>query len=208
MAARTIAIYTRVSTSRQDLRSQEPDLKAWVEAEADGRRVAWYRDKHTGRSVDRPALKRLERDIRAGKVETLVVWRNDRMVRRLRHLLAFLEELDERKVEYVSLKDGGLLSGGSASARAFRNMLAVFAEYESELISERTRAGQAAARRRGVTWGGRKPGQRYRLTPERLRALRALLDEGLPKTVIARQLGISRSTVYDGLRILRGDHGG
>ncbi len=202
MAARFIAMYMRVSTSRQDLRSQEPDLKAWVEKEAGDRRVVWYRDKHTGRSMDRPALKRLERYLRAGKIETLVVWRNDRLGRRMRHLLGFLEELDELQVRYVSLKDGGLLNGDSASGRAFRSMLAVFSQYESDLISERTLAGQAAARKRGITWGGRKPGHRYRLTPERLQALKAMLDQGLSKTAISRQLGISRSTVYEGLKLL------
>ena len=80
-----------------------------------------YRDRHTGRSLDRPALGRLERDIIAGKVGTVVVWRNDRMGRRARQLLVFLEDLDERKIDYISVRDGHL-TGDSASAKIFRHM--------------------------------------------------------------------------------------
>ena len=106
MDDRSIALYVRVSTTRQDLRAQEPELRAWVEAKAGKRKITWYRDKHTGRSMDRPAINRLERDIEARKIGTIVVWRNDRMGRRARQLLEFLERLDELKIDYVSLRDG------------------------------------------------------------------------------------------------------
>lgn len=81
MHDRELALYVRVSTNRQDLRAQGPELKAWVEDNAGERPVKWYRDKHTGRSMNRPALKKLERTIADGNVGTLVVWRNDRMGR-------------------------------------------------------------------------------------------------------------------------------
>lgn len=198
---RAIAVYLRVSTTRQDLRAQEPEVREWVRENRRDRPVQWYRDQHTGRSLDRPALQQLEKDIAAGKVGTVVVWRNDRMGRRARHLLAFLEDLDERGVRYISIREGHL-TGESAAAKMFRHMLAGMAEYESNVISERTRAALAAKRARGETWGGRKPGQRYRLTESKLQSVRALLAEGLPKAEIARQLSISRSTVYEAIKLL------
>jgi DNA invertase Pin-like site-specific DNA recombinase len=202
MDAKAVAVYLRVSTPQQDLRAQEPDLKAWIQANAADRPVRWYRDTGTGLTMDRPALNRLERDIKAGLLDTLAVWRNDRLGRRAGQLLAFLEDLDGRGIAYISLRDGGFLTGEGAAARMFRHMLAGMAEYESNLISERTRAALEAKRARGESWGGRKKGQRYRLTPEKLRALKALLVEQMPKAQIARQLGLSRSAVYEAIKIL------
>ena len=63
MNLRAIAVYLRVSTSRQDLRSQEPEFQTWLQINAGDRPVVWYRDQHAGRSLDRPALERLERDL-------------------------------------------------------------------------------------------------------------------------------------------------
>ena len=100
------------------------------------------------------------------------------MGRRARQLLVFLEDLDERKIDYISVRDGHL-TGDSASAKIFCHMLVGMAEYESNLISERTRAGLTAKKARGETWGGRKKGQRYRLTLEKLQAVKGLLAEGL-----------------------------
>jgi DNA invertase Pin-like site-specific DNA recombinase len=76
---RHVAVYLRVSSKKQDHRSQEPDLKRW--AEAQGKSVKWYRDKATGRTMDRPAWNRLEAAIRAGEVSAVVVWRLDRLGR-------------------------------------------------------------------------------------------------------------------------------
>ena len=62
-----IALYARVSSRRQDTRSQEPDLTVWAEHSADGQPVQWYRDRMTGRTMDRPGWNRLESDINAGR---------------------------------------------------------------------------------------------------------------------------------------------
>ena len=73
-AAATIAIYARVSSKQQDIRSQEPDLKRWAEAFSDGP-VKWYTDKASGSAMDRPGWKRLEEDLAVGKIAKIVVWR-------------------------------------------------------------------------------------------------------------------------------------
>ena len=68
-----IAIYVRVSTRRQDTKSQEPDLRRWAAAYADGVPIKWYRDKHTGTRMDRPEWNNLEGAMRAGKVSPGII---------------------------------------------------------------------------------------------------------------------------------------
>ena len=98
------AIYMRVSTRRQDTASQEPELRRWAEShEGDSH---WYRDTYTGTSMDRPGFRQMMRDIEAGRVDTLVVWRLDRLGRTARGLTALFEDLIRCKVNLISLKDG------------------------------------------------------------------------------------------------------
>ena len=138
---RHIAIYARVSTRRQDTKSQEPDLKRWIDAYADVP-VKWYRDKATGKNMDRPGWNRLEAAVDAGNVSALVVWRLDRLGRTASGLTALFEKLISKKVNLVSLRDGVDLS--TAAGRLIANVLASVAAYENEVRSERIVAGQHA----------------------------------------------------------------
>src|SRR5947209_3428366 len=113
------AIYVRVSTKQQDQRSQEPDLKRWAQSQEG--EVAWYRDTFTGRSMERPGMERLLADVREGKVGTVVVWRLDRLGRTAKGLTALFEELREKGVGLVSLKDGLDLS--TPAGRLMANVL-------------------------------------------------------------------------------------
>jgi DNA invertase Pin-like site-specific DNA recombinase len=201
MKKKGIAVYVRVSSMGQDLRSQEPDLKIWVRAHGRGHDVSWYHETFTGKTLKRPVMDRLEESIRAGKVGTLVVWRLDRLGRTAVETLRFLDDLEAAGVRFVSVRDG--VDAGTASGRLLRTILAGFAEYEREVISERIRAGITRARAAGKRWGGRKQGLRPKLTPKTLRSIRALLKEGTPKAEVARQLQLDRSTVYDAMRLLR-----
>jgi putative DNA-invertase from lambdoid prophage Rac len=83
-----------------------------------------------------------------------------------------------------------------------RTILAGFAEYEREVISERIRAGIARARAAGKRWGGRKEGVRPKLTRQTLRSIATLLKSGTPKAEIARLLHLDRSTVYEAMRLV------
>ena len=76
-------------------------------------------------------------------------------------------------------------------------------EILGEIIGERITAGVRRAKAAGKRWGGRKQGDRYKLTDEKLRAVRQLLATGTKKTAIARQLGISRNSVYRAIEALR-----
>ncbi len=124
-----IAVYLRVSTKQQNLRSQRPDLKRWAEAQSDP--IRWYSDRYTGRTMDRPGWSNLERDILAGKVSKVVVWRLDRLGRTARGLTALFEELRQRGVVLVSLKEGLDLS--APAGRMMANVLASMAQFETEI---------------------------------------------------------------------------
>ena len=190
---RYIAIYVRVSSRQQDTRSQEADLRRWVEAYADAP-VKWYRDKFTGKTMDRPGWKRLEAEMIAGKVSKVVVWRLDRLGRTAAGLTALFEDLQRRGIGFEALRDKVDLS--TAAGRLMANVLASVAAYENEVRSERIRAGQAAARDNGKRWGGSQKGRRIKVTPEQVHTIRRLKDEGEKIAAIARATGLSRPTIY------------
>ncbi len=189
---KVIAAYLRVSTKQQYQRSQEPDLKRWVQSQEG--EVVWYRDHFTGKTMRRPGMDRLLGDIRAGKVGTVVVWRLDRLGRTAKGLTALFEELRERGVGLVSLKDGLDLS--TPAGRLMANVLASVAAYETEVRAERVLAGQAAARAAGKRWGGSKKGRLLKVTEEQLAVVQRMRAEGKKIAAIARATGLSRPTVY------------
>jgi len=192
---RFIAIYMRVSSRQQDTKSQEPDLKRWVDAYADGVPVKWYQDKFTGKTMDRPGWKRLEADMIAGNVTKIVVWRLDRLGRTAAGLTALFEDIQRRHVGFEALKDKVDLS--TAAGRLMANVLASVAAYENEVRSERIRAGQAVALANGKRWGGSQKGRRITVTTEQVQAVHRLKGEGEKVTAIARATGLSRPTVYN-----------
>lgn len=189
------AIYVRVSSKRQDLASQLPDLERW--AAAQGEQVKWYRDKFTGKTMDRPGWQKLQAAIERGEVAKVVVWRLDRLGRTAAGLTRLFAELQECKIGLVSLKDGIDLS--TPAGRMLANVLASIAQFETELRAERVRAGQAAAKAAGKSIGGRKAGVRVRLTEEKERAVKRLHKSGASISEIARTLELSRPTVYKAL---------
>ncbi len=192
--SRHIGIYVRVSSRQQDQRSQESDLKRWEAALAGGQAVKWYRDKASGRTMDRPAWRRLEADIDGGCVSKVVCWRVDRLGRTASGLTALFEKLISRQVGLVSLRDG--LDLATPAGRLLANVLASVASYESEVRRERQQAGIDAARARGKTWGGSRKGRRLTVTAEQVEQAKRLKAEGMKVARIARAIGLSRPTVY------------
>jgi DNA invertase Pin-like site-specific DNA recombinase len=191
-----IAIYLRVSSKRQDTRSQIPDLKRWADAQDDP--IRWFEDKQTGTTMERPGWLALEQSIRSGKVSQVVVWRLDRLGRTASGLTALFDELRERKVNLVSIKDGLDLS--TSAGRLMANVLASVAQYESEVRGERVRAGQAVAKANGKKWGGSKAGIRKKVDRTKERLIKRMRDDGESVSAIAKTLGLSRPTVYDVLK--------
>ena len=190
------AIYVRVSTADQDHASQLPDLKRWEQAH-DGP-VRWFRDKYTGKTMERPGMSKLLAELHVGKLERIVVWRLDRLGRTARGLCELFDELQARKVDLVSLRDGFSLA--TPSGRLQARILASVAEFEHEVRSERIKAGIAEAKRRGKRWGGSKPGWYYRVKPDQEKAIIEMVERGDAIAKVARVTGLSRPTVY---RVLR-----
>jgi DNA invertase Pin-like site-specific DNA recombinase len=173
------AIYCRVSTKDQSHASQLPDLERW--AEAHGAPVEWFKDTFTGKTMNRPGMDRLIEGLRAGRLERIVVWRLDRLGRTTKGLCQLFDELTERKVDLVSLKDGFSLA--SPAGRLHARILASVAEYETEIRAERVAAGQAVARRKGKRWGGSKKGWRWKVTDEQQAAILEMHAAGKPSTL-------------------------
>src|SRR5208337_1215094 len=186
------AIYLRVSHRDQSHASQLPDLERWAEAH-DGP-IEWFKDTFTGRTMDRPGMDRLLTELRAGRLCRIVVWRLDRLGRTTRGLCQLFEELGERKVDLVSLKDGFSLA--SPAGRLHARILASVAEYETEVRAERVAAGQAVAKRKGKTWGGSKKGWRWKVSDDQVTAIKEMKAARTPIAKIARITGLSRPTIY------------
>ena len=192
----TIAVYLRVSTKSQDVASQEPELRRWA-AQQEGE-VRWYRDRFTGKTMERPAFTRLLRHVRIGEVQQVAVWRLDRLGRTAKGLTTLFDELTELNVRLVSLRDGLDLS--TAAGRLMANVLASVAAYETEVRAERILAGQAAARAKGKKWGGSEKGRRIKVNDEQIRLIHRMKAEGEKVAAIARATGLSRPTIYDVLK--------
>jgi DNA invertase Pin-like site-specific DNA recombinase len=175
--------YARVSTNDQDLALQ---LDALESAGA----IRVFSDAGSGALVDRPQLTACLGYLRDG--DTLAVWRLDRLGRSLRHLVTLIDELSSRGVQFRSLTEA--IDTSTPGGRLQLGIFAALAEFERELISERTRAGIAAARRRG-----REPGRRRVMTASKIRAAKALKAEGMRMTQIAAELSVSRSALYAAL---------
>jgi DNA invertase Pin-like site-specific DNA recombinase len=186
----TTAYYYRASSKSQDLRSQEPDMKAHAASVPD---AVFYRDRFTGKTLERPGWNRLWHDVQAGKVNRIIVWRLDRLGRTVSGLSRLFEELQQRRVGLVSIRDG--LDLNTAAGRLMAHVLASVAAYELEVRTERQRAGIEAARAEHggrCPWGGRKAGTRVKVTEEVERVIRERSAAGDSVTSIARVCDLSR----------------
>jgi DNA invertase Pin-like site-specific DNA recombinase len=190
-----IAIYQRVSSFQQDMRSQEADLKMWAKGKKD---VVWYSDKATGANFNREGWQKLENDISVGKIKELVVWRLDRLGRTTGETIILLDRLESVGVKFVSIKDN--FDPSTVTGRLMRNVICSFSSYESEIRKERQYAGIKAAKAQGKKWGGRAKGVRITLTMEKEHLCQKMKAEGQKVAFIARSLGLSRKTVYVALK--------
>jgi DNA invertase Pin-like site-specific DNA recombinase len=173
--------YARVSTEDQNLGQQRAAL-----LEAGCRKI--FEEKVSGAKRDRPELSRLLDQLRDG--DTVVVWRLDRLARSTRDLLEIAESLNRLGAGLRSLSE----PWADTTSPAGRMVLTVFAgiaEFERELIRERTAGGRASARERGVRFGRPR-----RLSPEQAALAERLLSEGKSAAEVARTLGVHRATVY------------
>jgi DNA invertase Pin-like site-specific DNA recombinase len=150
-----------------------------------------YTDRASGRKDDRPGLATCLQALQPG--DTLVVWKLDRLGRNLKHLISVVDDLQQRQVGFKVLAGAGVqIDTTTADGRLVFGIFAALAEFEAELIRERTRAGLAAARARG-----RRGGRPRKITKEVLRtAMAALSAQTTSARIVARRLGVPATTLY------------
>jgi DNA invertase Pin-like site-specific DNA recombinase len=150
-----------------------------------------YTDRASGRQDDRPGLATCLQALQPG--DTLVVWKLDRLGRNLTHLISVVDDLQQRQVGFKVLAGAGVqIDTTTANGRLVFGIFAALAEFEAELIRERTRAGLAAARARG-----RRGGRPRKITKAVLRmAMAALSDQTTSARTVARRMGVPATTLY------------
>jgi len=190
-----IGAYVRVSTDGQNIEGQRNEIQRWLENHNHSE-VRWFVDKASGTNLDRPAFSELQQAIFDGEVDTVVVWKIDRLSRTLRDGIAVLADWLERDVRIIAVTQRFDFVG--AVGRMVGALLLAVGEMEQEIRQERQAAGIAAARNRGA-YKGRKRGT-FKAEPNRVLELR---KQGLKDSEIANALNVSRSTVQRYLRLAR-----
>jgi len=150
-----------------------------------------YEDKASGKKNDRPQLEACLKALREG--DTLVVWKLDRLGRNLRHLINTVHDLNKRMVQFKVLSgQGASLDTTTPAGKLVFGFFASLAEFEGELIAERTRDGLKAARARG-----RKGGRPYKMTSSKLRLAQAAIGQKETRVgALCKELGVTRQTLY------------
>jgi len=195
----TIAAYVRVSSKGQKTDSQESEIKKWLAGNGiDPAKVTWFIDKETGKTLDRPAFQRLQKAVFDGTVKTVVVWKLDRLSRRLRDGVNILADWCDKGLRVIVVTQQIDLSG--PVGRMIAAVMLGLAEIELEFRRERQAAGIEVAKKRGV-YRGRMKGT-TKSKPDRAIELR---DKGLTVAEIATALGVSERTAFRYLGQLSGD---
>lgn len=173
--------YTRVSSVQQTLDQQNQALEAAGVQKT-------FSDVMSGARDDRPGLAALMDYVREG--DTVVVWKLDRLGRNTLHILATVRQLTDRGVTLVSVSDG--IDSSTPAGRMMIGVLGSLAEYERELVKERTALKRRASQRNGIKFG--RP--RKVDDPRHIAIARQMKDEGHTAKDIAKYLGVSRATLY------------
>ena len=177
--------YARVSTDDQNLDLQEQAIEKYAAEKTLGHIM--YVEKVSTRKADRTELENAIKAATAGDV--FVVYKLDRLARSTKELYQLTERLRDKGVEFVSIHDS--FDTTTPTGKAMFGMLAVFAEFERDIIQQRTLAGLEAARKRGKTGGRPKIDNK---TKQRVITLYRANESA---TDIAKEYGISRATVYN-----------
>ena len=181
-----VALYARVSThDQQTLPMQLSAMRAYVKRR--GWQVALKVQEIASGATTRPHREKLLQAARRRDIDIIVVWRLDRWGRSLLDLIGTLDELMQLKVGFVSLTEA--LDLTTPSGRALAGMLAVFAEFERDILRDRVKAGIAQARKEG------RPHGRPQTVAKKVSQMRALAKKGLSQSAIARQLRVGRTSV-------------
>lgn len=184
--------YCRVSTSDQNLSLQKDELKKFGCSKI-------YEDVASGAKSERVGLEAAIDFAREG--DTLVIWKLDRLGRSLRDLIEIVNRLEKSGVSFVCITQN--IDTRTPSGKLFFHIFGALAEYERELIRERTKAGLTAARARGRK-GGRKPA----MNEDQIEQARAMMNNPKLKIKsILKNLGVSKATLYKYVPMGKSAHG-
>ncbi|MBS0961478.1 recombinase family protein, partial [Acetobacter thailandicus] len=180
--------YTRISKADG---SQVTDLQYDALIDAGVEAEAIYEDRASGKQEDRVGLANCLKALRPGDV--LVVWKLDRLGRNLHHLINTVHDLTRRGIGLKVLSGhGATIDTTTPAGKLVFGIFAALAEFERELITERTIAGLASARARG-----RKGGRPFKMTPSKVRLALAAMGQAETKiSDLCKELGITRQTLY------------
>ena len=173
--------YARVSTVGQSLEEQRAKLTV-----AGCSKI--FEEKVSGKKRDRPELSRVLEYVRDG--DTLIITKLDRLARNTMHLHVIAEELERKGVDFIVI-DQPQIDTTLSMGRLLFSVLGAVASFERDLINDRTEEGKVRARAKGVRFG-RTP----KLNPERLADLRARFAAGVSRAVLAKEFGLTRSSIY------------
>jgi DNA invertase Pin-like site-specific DNA recombinase len=174
--------YARVSTQDQNLQMQ---IDALLNAGVEDKNI--FREKITGTKKDRPQLDEMLKYLRAG--DTVVVWKLDRIGRSMKHLIEIIDDFNQKGINFISLHEN--IDTTSATGKLVFRIFASLAEFERDMISERTKAGLESARARGRS-GGRpsKKNDKVEL------ALKMYRSKEYSISQITEATGLSKTTLY------------
>src|SRR5438552_1490091 len=184
-----IALYLRVSTDSQTTDSQAVELRDYCKRRG-WTDVAEYCDTASGAKFSRDGLNALMREVRKGRVDTIVAYKLDRLGRSLAHLAQLIGEMTTHHVALLIPAQGIDTSAANPASQLQLNILMAVAEFEREIIRERVNSGLRAARARGAILG--RPSTLQNFVPQ----VRALLQAGANVSGIARELELPYSSAH------------
>ena len=183
-----IAIYARVSTTDQSTESQLLDLRRYTRERGWDIFKEYVDEGISGTTDSRPALNELMNDAKKRKFDVVLVWRFDRFARSTKHLILALEEFRNLGIDFVSYQEN--IDTSSPLGSAIFTIISAVAQLERDIIAERVKAGLRRAKENGKKLG--RP--RVSVDTEKIHWLRS---KGLSLRAIAKETGVSRTTVSD-----------
>ena len=183
-----VALYARVSTTDQSTESQLLDLRRYVSERGWNIFKEYVDEGISGTKDSRPALNELMNDAKKRRFDVVLVWRFDRFARSTKHLILALEEFRNLGIDFVSYQEN--IDTSSPLGSAIFTIISAVAQLERDIIAERVKAGLRRAKENGKRLG------RPRLAID-LEKIQKLRSQGLSLRAIAKETGVSRTTVSD-----------
>lgn len=178
-----VAIYARVSTDGQTVENQLTDLKRHCDLKGWSNQTLFIDEGISGAKTSRPQFDKMMDACRAGQFDVVMVWRFDRASRSTKHLLTLLDDLKSLGIDFVSHRES--IDTSTAAGKLMFTMVSAFAQFERDIISDRTKAGMERLKREG-----KKVGRDRRVDHGQVLELHS---QGLKTFEIAKRLGLSES---------------